>query len=202
MSLRACSRIGSRNNRRSRVLVALLTFVAMTLPAQEVRHSARFVTTEGYLGITIEVNGGVSEQVLESLGQGMRSEVLFSLRAYVPRSGIAAIFGDRLVLELTPSHTASYDPFRARYVVRTNDGVEYSLQDADQFVRHFTELPEYRLPWSMLPDTGPVYLEIEAIVRPVKLVPPLALLGLWRRDDRMTSERHRYELLTLPGMPQ
>jgi hypothetical protein len=192
----------SRRRRGSAVITVLLILTIGAVCAEDLTHTARFAASSRFLSIDFQAQGDVRERIMDAIVNGMRSELLFSIRAYVARRGAAALFGDQLVLELSPSHTGWYDPFRQRYIVSTNEGLEYTFEEAEQFLEFFMLLQEYRLPWSMLPDEGPVYIEIAAVLRPVKLVPALAVLGLLAQDDRMVSARRRYELATVPGIPR
>lgn len=137
--------------------------------------------------------------VLSNITDGMRAEVKFRIEVYRASHGLFRLFGDRLVQDISHSREASWNLYQQSYLVTDSDGTEVSVESRDELERALFRLDHYVIPWrqfgetihsradllSLAPDGA--YLLVRVQVRPMKLVPALAILSFLRMEDDTVS---------------
>lgn len=134
----------------------------------------------------MEVEGAPQEAILQALREGMRSEVEYRVQLYREAKGIWRFFGDRLIEEYETHYIAYFDPFTRSYRLDASGAFapdQQSFQDAGAFLDTFLSITSNPMP---LPREGRQYrLRGRAVVRPIRVAPPLGLMGIF-----LPSERH------------
>jgi hypothetical protein len=137
-------------------------------------------------------------ETLDALARGLRAEIMFHIRVYVPSPGPMGFLGDRLLSESTISRTARWDPFSERFVMtEAADGEEQesvSKADGQELLDAFFVMERsVALPDSLRPGEAP-YLTGRYRYNPVKLDGILTLVGLWGDLRRRTSPWSRLDV--------
>lgn len=125
------------------------------------------------------------EEILNSLLEGMRSEVEYRIQLYRESRGLLRFFGDRLVEEYETHYVAYFDPFTRSYRIDSSgafDSGEQVFEDPNSFLHAFLSLRSNDL---RLPEMGEAYrIRGRSIVRPVRIAPPLGLMGFFLSNNR------------------
>ena len=131
-----------------------------------------------------------SDQIIQSLAAGHRSEVRFQIRLYEPVKGILGIFGDRLIEEYSITYLVRRDPLDQSYAVLIDSEREKRFFRQEELLDFLRSLESYTL-W--LPsDLDPTfYILCRSQIQPTKLVPPLTLLLILRPGLNSTSSWER-----------
>ena len=196
MRSRACSINALRKSDSRLLLCALLIAVFTPLSAQEVSVETRVGPSSISVAVVLVQTG---DQVIEALAQGMRSEIIFTIRLYRPLVGPARLLGDRLVAEYDPSFIAYRDPFTREYVIESAVGTQRRISSAESFLQEFFSVAAYPIPTNTIGDIGNHYLMCQVELRPVRLVPALDFLGAVRPGDAVVTPWKRVELYSFGG---
>ena len=129
-------------------------------------------------------------QIIDSLRDGHRSEVLYEFRLLREARGIAKIFGDRLVKEAKVVYVARWDALDENFVVLIDDVLEKVFADAETFLTFFLSVENHTMRLSSGLNDGD-YLICRWRLQPIKLVPPLTLMTLIKRDLQILSSWQR-----------
>lgn len=125
----------------------------------------------------------------------MSARVEFDIRVSEPRPRFGRLLGDKFVRQFQPSYEARWDPYDGRYLVISHDGARYKFGDEAALWQFFFLLPEYRIPWGVLPADDFI-VETHVTYTPIVFVSPLAILSLLRSDGSESSEWSR---VTVPS---
>lgn len=159
----------------------LLVFHPSRLSAQpsSLRQAVLSVTSDQTLvRAALRLDDPKAREVLASMREGLKAEILFQLRLYRRQKGLFSFLGDRLIVEKRLSQVSYFDIFEGRYVIQGQGREPAAYGDADEFLRAFCTLPEYEL--AQLPGGDPAEYYVLARIRltPVKMVPPLNIITL------------------------
>jgi len=119
-----------------------------------------------------------TEEVIDSLRRGLESRITFTTRLYERRRPAFAFAGDRLVAERTVVRSAFWDFLEGVFVLEEEGSRQKTYTDPAALIRGFFTLEEtFAL---SLSDTArrPLYVTARARFEPVRLMPPLTLVGL------------------------
>lgn len=134
----------------------------------------------------MEVDGAPRSEIIDALQEGMRSEVEYRVQLYRETEGFWRFFGDRLIEEYETHYIAYFDPFTRSYKLDASGAFarkEQSFQDAEEFLAAFLSVSSTPM---TLPSEGREYwIRGRAVVRPVRVAPPLGLMGIF-----LTSRRY------------
>lgn len=195
MRLHRCSRIGFRKNRR-RICLALFVLLTTALPAQ-IAHRGTVERTADGLVVTMAITGADQTEFFRNLNDGLTTRLQFRLRISEPRPFPFTLLGARFLNEYTLEHSASWDPFRAAYVLEGPGGRETLFDDPQALWRRFFLLDGYLIPVGELPggagESQPV-IEIRASYRPIVFVPALGVLSVFLSEDRDATGWERIAL--------
>lgn len=127
-----------------------------------------------------------TSEIINSLRDGHRSEVLYEFRLLREAKGIAKIFGDRLIEEAQVLYVARWDALDENFVVRIDNTIERAFDDPDMFLAFFLSVRDHTM---SIPDDlqNGDYLLGRWRLQPIKLVPPLTLMTLIKPDLQIIS---------------
>jgi hypothetical protein len=145
----------------------------LSLPAIE--HTTTVEPHEDFLEITIAAVGADLAHLFDNLGSGMS----------------ARLFGDKFIRQFQPSYDVRWDPYDGRYRVVSRDGTKFRFDDEAALWQFLFNLPEYRIPWSALPQAE-IIVETQVTYTPIVFVSALAVLSLLRLDGTESSEWARF----------
>ncbi|MFP4426883.1 MAG: DUF4390 domain-containing protein [Spirochaetaceae bacterium] len=134
---------------------------------------------------TMELAAAPEAKILEALKEGMRSEVEYRVQLYREIDGIWRFFGDRLIEEYETHHIAYFDPFTRSYKIAATGAFakgERSFEEPEAFLREFLSIRSTPV---KLPLEGSDYwIRGRAVIRPVRVAPPLGLIGVFLPNQR------------------
>ena len=180
--------------KRSRLFpILVITLLGTVAIAQE---SAIEATRLGErFSFLVEVEFAPEEEILDSLREGMRAEVEYRVQLYRESSGIWRLFGDRLVEEYESRRIAYFDPFTRSFRIDSYGAFPNGEERYDEegaFLAAFLTLRSTPL---YLPENGSDYrLRGRTVVRPIRVAPPLGLMGLFVANNRYSSSWVSVEL--------
>jgi hypothetical protein len=144
------------------------------------------VAAEIVLGFDYSVGDEFAPRILDSLGDGHRSEVIYETRVYRRNKGLAKLFGDRLIGETTTVYDARRDELNEWYVVTVDGMHEHTFVREEDLVRFFLTLSDRRIVLDEIGE-GEIYLLCRSQIEPIKLVPPLTLMTFFIPELRITT---------------
>jgi hypothetical protein len=147
----------------------------------------------GVVRADVAFAAGGADDPAATLRDGLESRITFTLRCYKRQTGIAGLFGDRLLAERTVVRVAYYDVLDRRFVVE-QDGARTSYADEAAFRAAFFALGGVELAPAAparagdASDAAPFrYVAARAQYDPVRLSPPLTILTLFRVAARYST---------------
>lgn len=133
------------------------------------------------LNLTLLIRDFPEEDILMSLNEGYRSEVIFTIRTVQRRLKGLPFFNEEILMENILSITAFRDPFLGEYTMTLPQGGMATFSDPKLFLQFLGQLTSY--PLQPIPPHDPqeyqYFLQVRAEVVPILLVPPLNLLTLF-----------------------
>ena len=119
-----------------------------------------------------------TDALIESLRRGLESRITFTARLYERRRPAFAFAGDRLVLERTVVRSAFWDFLGQAFVLEEEGRPPETCTDPAQLVRSFFSVEESFPSARADASRGRRYVAARARFEPVRLMPPLTLVGL------------------------
>ena len=107
----------------------------------------------GVVRADVAFSAGDADDPAATLRDGLESRITFTLRCYRRLTGLAGLFGDRLLTERTVVRVAFYDVLDRRFVVE-QDGARASYADEDAFRAAFFTLRGIELAPAAPPRAG------------------------------------------------
>ncbi len=161
----------------------LLLLVPLAGFCQEASLSVR--PQDGLLVSSLKLTGVDPSRVLDTLEDGLRAEVVFQLRLYQKKRGLAGFLGDRLLAERRVVQVASYDLFTGQYVLERDDGPKRRYAASGSFLEDFFSLRG--LAMQGLSGRGSGYMLGRIRLSPVRFIPPLNIISLFRDRVSLTT---------------
>ncbi|MGA2477242.1 MAG: hypothetical protein ABSG63_00655 [Spirochaetia bacterium] len=127
------------------------------------------------------------EELVSSLRAGMESRITFTLRLYEHRRGLLPFRRDRLLVQKKAERSAFWDFLDDTFVVESEDGTRESFASAEDLLRGFLTLSELSLSDVPRASSPGYYVSARALFEPVRLMPPLTLVGLVGRAATTTT---------------
>lgn len=183
-----------------RTAISILAFFFLSMPVAAMSVNAQVKDAGAGIAVSISPEKPPVADVLHALGNGMQAEVIFVIQIYRKPKGIVRLFGDQLVQQVRITRDARWDIYSQRYVISGTDRPIVYSDDVADFVKLFFDLKNFVLPWSFLGNGSvskgdqPPYLMVRVQVRPMKLVPALAILSVLRMEQEIASGWLRLEL--------
>jgi hypothetical protein len=154
--------------------------------------------------VTVAYAPAPGDTLQRTLRDGLESRITFTVRLYERRAGLAALFGDALLDEISVSRVAFYDALAGRYVVE-QDGEPAAYADGPSFADGFFSLRGLALDGGTRAggEAAPGrertrYVAARVQYDPVRLSPPLTILTLFGVAERATTPWARRDV---PGVP-
>jgi hypothetical protein len=188
-----CSRPNSRRNSAIVAVVPiLLQLVSVCAFAQEARLDA--VLRGGRVYAAVEYLDVHSQEVLASLRDGLRAEIIFQLRLYKRSSGVFAFLGDRLLSEKRVYKVASFDFYENRYKILKGDTTVGDYAGEAEFLDAFFSVGETDLGRIDSGERRDHYLLARVRMMPVKIIAPLNIITLFSSEAVFTTPWTEAEL--------
>ena len=191
---RSCSTAASRRNRAPLVL-ALLLAAAACPPASAQAIELSVDSGGGFLNANLTFRWNRPEEVLASLRRGLESRITFVTRLYETRSPAFAFAGDRILAEKRVTRSAFWDFLDQVYVVEQEGGGQKTYSDPLELLVGFFSLQQSFAYTAAGTDPGRLrYVAARAWFEPVRLMPPLTVVGLAGAAVNTTTPWVRREL--------
>lgn len=206
MPLPGCS---SPSFRRSRALaIGVFLLAARLSSGQQIETS--LVSSNDQLLIQARLTGIDTERVLDSLHDGLETQVTFQFRYYSRPGRTFTLFGDRLLSEAEIIHSGSMDFFDGSYILDSDLRLAssqtksilgangrtpsvLSLSTPEEFIRRFLSIEQCELPIPAGGVSGRAYIMARARLDYVKLDPPLNIITLFY-PTAATTEWQRLDI--------
>jgi hypothetical protein len=148
----------------------------------------------GFLTASLSFRWTRSEEVIASLHRGLESRITFTTRLYEARRPVFSFAGDRVLAEKTVTRSAFWDFLDQVFVVEEDGTGQKTYQDPDELIRGFFSMEE-TFGYAPSGSSGrPLYLAARAQFEPVRLMPPLTLIGLAGAASTITTPWVRREV--------
>ncbi len=147
----------------------------------------------------IKITDPPEQQILESLHNGTRSEILYHIKVYAETSGLASFLPDKLLAEYKILREASIQKYDGSYLISDGSRQDTFL-DERLFLESFLNLRDFRIPSGRFreqDENDTVYILVRVTLSTIKLIPPMTILKFFLPESRMTSPWTR-KTLTLP----
>ncbi len=178
MPSRGFSTIGSRRNspRIAAPIALLLLASAAVASSQAIELSV--AQHSGSLAASLSFRWARADEVIDSLRKGLESRITFTTRLYERRRPAFSFAGDRLLSERTVVRSAFWDFLDQVFVVEEADRGQKTYRRPDELIRGFFALEEgFRIDATAAARRR-LYVTARAQFEPVRLMPPLTLIGL------------------------
>ncbi len=119
-----------------------------------------------------------ADEVIDSLRKGLESRITFTTRLYEKRRPAFSFAGDRLLSERTVARSAFWDFLDRVFVVEEGGKPQRTYAQPDELLRGFFALEEVFGFDAAAADRHRLYVTARAQFEPVRLMPPLTLIGL------------------------
>lgn len=166
----------SRTSLRKHSTLALLLFLIFpgALFAQSTKQS--FELNAGHLRATISVSNPPATRIIDSLHDGLESEIQYNVRVYERTGGLLGILGDKLVGDFERTYRATWDEFGSEFVVTRKGSAKKRIKSANAFLSAFFHLHGARTGIRLKPPHH-YYVLSSVRIQIVKLVPPLTMIS-------------------------
>ena len=155
----------------------VLSLAAYRVPAQELLLESSLEADR--LFITAELDCDCGSTVQGHLDDGMEAGIVFQVRLYEETRGFSSLWGGRIIEERIVTYSGRKDPFERTYILTTGTGDTRTYRDGESFIDGFFTMENSA--FSIPSADRKYYLLARVHLDPVKLVPPLNLIALFRR---------------------
>jgi hypothetical protein len=176
---RSFSTIASKRNRSlgaAAALCLLLLGPAAGCRAQAIELS--IVPRGGYLAGSLSFRWARTDEVIDSLRRGLESRITFTVRLYEKRSPAFSFAGDRLLSQRTVTRSAFWDFLDRVFVVEEEGSPQKTYHEPADLIRGFFAVDEVFGVDMGAAARRRLYVAARARFEPVRLMPPLTLIGL------------------------
>jgi len=170
------STIVSRRNRVLAVGLLLLLGIAAGGRAQTIELS--IAPRGGFLAASLSFRWAGADELIDSLRKGLEARITFTTRVYEKRSPAFSFAGDRLLSERTVARSAFWDFLDQVFVVEEEGSPQKTYADTRGLLRGFFALDEVFGLDMAAAVRRRLYVTARAQFEPVRLMPPLTLVGL------------------------
>jgi len=177
---RSFSTVDSRKNRSRLLSLAALSFLLAAAPARGPAQAIELSVAPrgGILAASLSFRWARAEEVVSSLRRGLESRITFTLRLYEKRRPAFSFAGDRLIAERTVVRSAFWDFLDQVFVVEGEDGAQKTYTEPAELLRGFFAVDEVFGFDMAAAARRRLYVSARAQFEPVRLMPPLTLIGL------------------------
>jgi hypothetical protein len=177
---RSFSTVDSRRSRSRLLSLAVLSVLLAAAPARGPAQAIELSVAPrgGILAASLSFRWARAEEVVNSLRRGLESRITFTLRLYEKRRPAFSFAGDRLVAERTIVRSAFWDFLDQVFVVEGESGAQKTYTDPVELLRGFFSVDEVFGVDMAAAARRRLYVSARAQFEPVRLMPPLTLIGL------------------------
>ena len=158
------------------MLSLLLLASAVTGSAQAIELS--LAPRGGYLSASLSFRWARADEVIDSLRKGLESRITFTTRLYERRRPAFSFAGDRLLSERTVARSAFWDFLDQVFVVEEEGSPQKTYMEPAELIRGFFALDEVFGFDMAAAARRRLYVTARAQFEPVRLMPPLTVVGL------------------------
>lgn len=149
----------------------------------------------GFLTARLGFRWARSDDVIESLRRGLESRITFTTRLYEARPPALSFAGDRVLAEKRVTRSAFWDFLDQVFVVDEEGEPQRTYSSPQELIRGFFSLEQsFAYAPSSPAPRRPRYVAARAQFEPVRLMPPLTLVGLAGAAVNVTTPWVRREL--------
>ena len=132
----------------------------------------------GYLSASLSFRWTRADELIDSLRDGLESRITFTTRLYERRRPAFSFAGDRLLSERTVARSAFWDFLDRVFVVEEEGSPQKIYVEPAELIRGFFALHEVFGFGMADAARRRLYVTARAQFEPVRLMPPLTLVGL------------------------
>jgi hypothetical protein len=132
----------------------------------------------GYLAGSLLFRWARADEVIESLRKGLESRITFTIRLYERRRPAFSFAGDRLLSQRTVTRSAFWDFLDKVFVVEEAGSPQKIYPEPGELLGGFFALDEVFGFDMAAAARRRLYVTARAQFEPVRLMPPLTLVGL------------------------
>jgi len=132
----------------------------------------------GFVGATLSFRWARADEVIDSLRTGLESRITFTTRLYESRRPAFSFAGDRLLFQTTVTRSAFWDFLDQVFVVEQQGAPQKTYTDPRDLIRGFFALDVVFNVDMASAIRRRLYVTGRAQFEPVRLMPPLTLIGL------------------------
>lgn len=165
----------------------LLLFTAHGIYSQSFHTDMQAVQNENMLKVSLSLKGYDHNLIVQTLREGLRSEITYYLRIFRKSAGFETVFGDRLLNEYQYTFNAEKTIFQDGFAISSSEQKRIFSTTYD-FMKAFFTYDKFEIPNSILSPEGDHYLQGRIRIKKIKLVPPFNLINLfWTDNNKVTS---------------
>jgi hypothetical protein len=173
------STIASKRNRLAICIAAACVLLAEAAAAGRAQAVELSVAPRGGLiAATLSFQWARADEVIDSLRSGLESRITFTTRLSESRRPAFSFAGDRLVSERIVTRSAFWDFLDHVFVVEQEGIPQKAYVDPRELIRGFFALEEVFTVDMASAAHRRLYVTARAQFEPVRLMPPLTLIGL------------------------
>ncbi len=191
----SCSRTDLRRSKtKKRVVFLFLIFSAFFLYPQSAE--LNFSIRDNNLFVFLDLVEYDSEDMLLSLKEGFRSEIVFHIRLYEENTGVFEFIGDKLIYEVNPVYEARWDLVNNGYTITTEKNGEKNIIrfiDRKDFLGFFLKLSDCRID-KVINVAKKCYLTGRVSICSIKLPAPFTVPYLLMGGSKVTTPWKRLDL--------
>ena len=186
---RSCSTTASKRGSRQHAAPGAALAAALVVTALGFASNAPVAHAQA-IELSVESGGGFltaaltfrwnrSEELIASLRRGLESRITFTTRLYEARPPAFSFAGDRVLAEKRVTRSAFWDFLEQVFVVEEEGGGQKSYTEPSALLHGFFSLDQTFAYASSKGSAGRSrYVAARAQFEPVRLMPPLTLVGL------------------------
>jgi hypothetical protein len=160
--------------KRDAITFIILALLPSAICAQTTEQS--FQMNGGRLHASISVSDPPSQRIIESLRDGLESEVRYVVRVYEHTGGFLGFFGDRVVGEYAETYRAKWDEFSGDFILSADGRPIRRTISAQTFLAELFNLTNVDT-GIRLNNSDRYYVLSDVKIQIVKLVPPLTMIA-------------------------
>ena len=165
--------------------INLIFLAALPCIAQDASFYIQF--QQNSLTVSARLVGVKEEEIFSALEEGMEAEIAFQIRVYEKTRGLFSFFGDKLIVQDTPSFLANLDRLNNNYVIRHQEGEDELYTDKNTFLAQFLRLDRYVIADFRAEMDKEYYLLARVHLIPARLTGPLTIISLFFRTGHTTD---------------
>jgi hypothetical protein len=174
-------------NKLIQIFCILLLFTVKSTYSQTFHTDIQAVQEKDIFRITLSLKGYDHNLVVNTLRQGLRSEITYYLRVFKKSNGFESFFGDRLLNEYQYTISGEKDIFQNGFSINSAEQKKIYSTAHEFEIAYFT-YDKFKIPNDLFSPGEEHYLQGRIRIKKIKLVPPFNLINLfWTDNNKVTS---------------